>query len=91
MKGEMMNNFILQLIAGLNKSKSMEQIKSDAKNLGDIKIPLVGTLNKAKTRAQIKQDLAAMNGTINLTGKFNQKRCCYISTASNTTGTEDSQ
>lgn len=68
-----MNNFILQLIAGLNKSKSMEQIKSDAKNLGDIKIPLVGTLNKAKTRAQIKQDLASMNGTINLTGKFNQK------------------
>lgn len=68
-----MNNFILQLIAGLNKSKSMEQIKSDAQKLGDIKTPLVGTLNKAKTRAQIKQDLASMNGTINLTGKFNQK------------------
>ena len=68
-----MNNFILHLIAGLNKSKSMEQIKSDAQKLGDIKTPLVGTLNKAKTKAQIKQDLASMNGTINLTGKFNQK------------------
>lgn len=68
-----MNNFILQLVAGLSKSKSMEQIKSDAQKLGDIKTPLVGTLNKAKTRAQIKQDLASMNGTINLTGKFNQK------------------
>lgn len=68
-----MNNFILQLVAGLSKSKSMEQIKSDAQKLGDIKTPLVGTLNRAKTKAQIKQDLALMNGTINLTGKVNQK------------------
>ena len=67
------SNFWIDLVATLKKGQSKKQVQSDAKNLGDIKIPLVGTLNKAKTRAQIKQDLASMNGTINLTGKFNQK------------------
>lgn len=68
-----MNNFIIDFIADLHKSKSKKQIQSDAKNLGNIKVPLIGTLNKAKTKAQLKQDLASLNGTINLTGKVNQK------------------
>lgn len=67
------NNFILDLIAGLKKAQSKKQVQADAKNLGDIKVPLIGTLNKARTRAQLKQDLASMNGTVNLTGKFNKK------------------
>ena len=67
------NNFIIDLIAGLHKSKSKKQVQSDAKNLGEIKVPLIGTLSKAKTKAQLKQDLASLNGTINLTGKVNQK------------------
>ncbi len=67
------NNFIIDLIASLKKSQSKEQVREDAKNLGDIKIPLVGTLNKTKTRAQLKQDLASLNSTVNLTGKVDKK------------------
>lgn len=67
------NNFILDLIAGLKKAQSKKQVQTDAKNLGDIKVPLIGTLNKAKTKAQLKQDLASLNGTVNLTGKVNKK------------------
>jgi len=66
-------NFLIDLIASLKKGASKKQIQEDAKNLGDIKVPLVGTLNKAKTRAQLKQDLSSMNETVNLTGKFNSK------------------
>ena len=69
----MAENFIIELIASLKKGASKKQVQTDAKNLGDIKVPLVGTLNKTKTRAQLKQDLASMNGTVNLTGKFNSK------------------
>lgn len=67
------NNFWIDLVASLKKAQSKKQIQSDAKNLGDIKVPLIGTLNKTKTRAQLKQDLASLNGTINLTGKVNKK------------------
>ncbi len=69
------NNFLIGLTAFLNKDKSKTQIQSDAKQLGDanIKVPLVGTLDKAKTKVQLRQDLASMKGTINLTGKVNQK------------------
>lgn len=67
------NNFIIDLIASLKKSQSKKQIQTDAKKLGNIKVPLIGTLNKSKTRAQIKQDLASLNGTLNLTGKVDKK------------------
>ena len=68
------NNFFnLGLIAFLEKARSKKQIKADAKNLGDIKVPLIGTLNKAKTKAQLKQDLASINGTVNLNAKVNKK------------------
>ncbi len=67
------NNFIIDLIAHLKKSQSKKQVQTDAKNLGDIKVPLIGTLNKTKTRAQLKQDLASLNGTVNLTGKVDKK------------------
>lgn len=70
----MENNFLINLVAKLHKSKSKSQISKDAKEIGEnIKIPLTGTLNKAKTRTQIKRDLASINGTINLKGKVNQK------------------
>lgn len=36
-------------------------------------MPLIGTLDKVKTRAQLKKDLASLNGTVRLTGKFDQK------------------
>ncbi len=67
------NNFWIGLIADLKKAQSKKQVQTDAKNLGDIKVPLIGTLNKARTKAQLKQDLASMNGTVNLTGKMNKK------------------
>lgn len=67
------NNFIIDLIAHLKKSQSKKQVQTDAKNLGDIKVPLIGTLNKTKTRAQLKQDLSSLNGTVNLKGKVDSK------------------
>ena len=67
------NNFWIDLVAALKKTQSKKQIKSDAKNLGDIYVPLIGKLNKSKTKAQLKQDLASLNGTVNLTGKVNKK------------------
>lgn len=67
------NNFWVNLVASLKKGQSKKQIQTDAKNLGEIKVPLVGTLDKAKTRAQLKKDLASLNGTVKLTGKFDQK------------------
>lgn len=66
------NNFIIELIARLNKSASKKQVQTDAKNLGKIKIPLIGTLNKRQTKQQIKQDLASLNETVNLTGKVDK-------------------
>lgn len=67
------NNFWVNLVAFLKKGQSKKQIQTDAKNLGEIKVPLTGTLDKAKTRAQLKKDLASLNGTVKLTGKFDQK------------------
>jgi ABC-type transporter Mla subunit MlaD len=66
------NNFILDLIASLLQSKSKKQIQEDIKNMGDIKFPLVGTLSP-KTKAQLKKDIASLNGTVNLTGKIDNK------------------
>lgn len=66
------NNFIIELIARLNKSASKKQVQTDAENLGKIKIPLIGTLNKRQTRQQIKQDLASLNETVNITGKVDK-------------------
>ena len=67
------DNFIIELLAMLKKSESKKQIKSDIKDLGDIKIPLIGALSKTKTRAQLKQDLSSLNGTVKLTGKVDKK------------------
>ena len=60
-------------MATLDKIQSKKQLMRDAKNLGDIKVPLIGTLNKSKTRAKLNQDLKTLNGTVNLTGKVNKK------------------
>lgn len=42
------NNFILDLIAGLQKARSKNQIKADIKAMGDINIPLTPTITTAK-------------------------------------------
>ncbi|EOS26550.1 hypothetical protein C806_01286 [Lachnospiraceae bacterium 3-1] len=75
-KGElfMAENFIIDLIASLKKSQTKKQIKEDVKNLGDIKVPLIGTLKKSQTKKQIKEDLSSINGTVNLSGKVNNKK-----------------
>ena len=49
-----MNNFILQLVAGLSKTKSKQQIKSDAKSLGDMYVKLIGNLDMPKQGKQSK-------------------------------------
>ncbi len=70
-----MNNFILQLVAGLNKIKSKQQIKSDAKSLGDMKfVKLIGNLDMPKTRKAIKAQLKGLNNlTFNITPNVNTK------------------
>ena len=57
----MQDNFILDLIASLQKSKSKQQIKADVKNLGDIYVKLIGNLDMAKTRQNIKNQLKGFN------------------------------
>ncbi len=69
-----MNNFILQLIAGLSKTKSKQQIKSDAKSLGDMYVKLIGNLDMPKTRKAIKAQLKGLNNlTFNITPNVNTK------------------
>lgn len=70
-----MNNFILQLVAGLNKTKSKQQIKSDAKSLGDMKfVKLIGNLDMPKTRKAVKAQLKGLNNlTFNITPNVNTK------------------
>lgn len=68
------NNFIIDLIAGLKKTASKQQIKSDVRALGDIPIKLVGNLNITKTRQNIKNQLKGLNNlTFNITPKVNTK------------------
>lgn len=57
-------NFILDLIAGLNKTRSKQQIKADVKALGDIYVKLIGNLNMTKTRQYIKNQLKGLNNMI---------------------------
>ena len=70
-----MNNFILQLVAGLSKTKSKQQIKLDAKSLGDMKfVKLIGNLDMPKTRKAIKAQLKGLNNlTFNITPNVNTK------------------
>ena len=69
-----MNNFILQLVAGLSKTKSKQQIKSDAKSLGDMYVKLIGNLDIPKTRKAIKAQLKGLNNlTFNITPNVNTK------------------
>lgn len=68
------NNFILQLIAGLSKTKSKKQIKSDAKSLGDMYVKLIGNLDIPKTRKAIKAQLKRLNNlTFNIIPNVNTK------------------
>ena len=69
-----MNNFILQLIASLSKTKSKQQIKSDVKSLGDMYVKLIGNLDMPKTRKAIKAQLKGLNNfTFNITPNVNTK------------------
>lgn len=69
-----MNNFILQFVAGLSKTKSKQQIKSDAKSLGDMYVKLIGNLDMPKTRKAIKAQLKGLNNLIyNITPNANTK------------------
>ena len=71
---EEQNNFWIDLVASLKKAQSKKQIQSDAKNLGDIYVPLIGKLSpKSKTIAQLKKDLSGVEIPVNLTGKVNKK------------------
>ena len=66
------NNFILDLIAGLQKTRSKQQIKTDIKALGDIYIKLIGNLNLPKTRQEIQKQLRSLNNmSFNISGKVN--------------------
>lgn len=68
------NNFILNMIAGLQKTKSKQQIKADAKALGDLYVKLIGNLDMPKTRKYIKNQLKGLNNmTFNITPTMNSK------------------
>ena len=69
------NDFIVNLVAGLSKTKSKQQIKSDAKSLGDMKfVKLIGNLDMPKTRKAIKAQLKGLNNlTFNITPNVNTK------------------
>ena len=69
------NDFIVNLVAGLSKTKSKQQIKSDAKSLGDMKfVKLIGNLDMPKTRKAIKAQLKELNNlTFNITPNVNTK------------------
>lgn len=68
------NNFWIDLVAALEKEQSKKQVQSDAKNLGDIYVPLIGKLSpKSKTKAQLKKDLSGVEIPVKLTGKVNKK------------------
>lgn len=70
------NNFILDLIAGLKKTASTKQIKSDIKQIENpgLKIKLIGFLNKTKTREQLKKDIANIEVPVQLTGKLDKTK-----------------
>ena len=57
------NNFILNMIAGLQKTKSKQQIKADAKSLDDLYVKLIGNLDMPKTRKYIKNQLKGLIDT----------------------------
>ena len=68
------NDFIVNLVAGLSKTKSKQQIKSDAKSLGDMYVKLIGNLDMPKTRKAIKAQLKGLNNlTFNITPNVNIK------------------
>ena len=68
------NNFLINLIAGLSKTKSKQQIKSDTKSLGDMYVKLIGNLDMPKTRKAIKAQLKGLNNLkFNITPNVNTK------------------
>lgn len=68
------NNFILDLIAGLKKTQSKQQIKADVKTLGDFYLKLIGNLDMPKTRKYIKNQLKGLsNNTFTITPAVNSK------------------
>ena len=68
------NDFIVNLVAGLSKTKSKQQIKSDAKSLGDMYVKLIGNLDMSKTRKAINAQLKGLNNlTFNITPNVNTK------------------
>lgn len=70
----MQQNFLLNLIAGLNKSQSKRQIKADTKSLVDLYVKLIGNLDMPKTRKAIKAQLKGLNNlTFNITPNVNTK------------------
>lgn len=68
------NNFIVDLIAGLKKTQSKQQIKTDVKALGDFYLKLIGNLDMVKTRKYIKNQLKGLsNNTFTITPTVNTK------------------
>ena len=67
------NNFILGLIGGLEKIKSIKQIKADLKTFGDVYMKLVGNLDIPKTRKYIKNQLKGLNLSFTMTPTVNTK------------------
>ena len=68
------NNFIVDLIAGLKKTQSKQQIKADVKALGDFYLKLIGNLDMVKTRKYIRNQLKGLNNnTFTVTPTINTK------------------
>lgn len=68
------NNFIIDLLGSLQKTRSKQQIKADVKALGDLYVKLIGNLDLPKTRKYIKNQLKGLsNNTFTITPTINSK------------------
>lgn len=80
----MANNFFVALIAALDKKRSKKQIEADAKNLGNIYVPLIGKLNQTKTQQNVEKQIKGKNVTnIELTPTINSKALEKVITETN--------
>ena len=67
------NNFIIDLIAALDKVRSKLQIQTDIKSLGDLYVSLIGNLNIQKTIKNIKSQSKTLNNAITINPTVNTK------------------
>ncbi len=68
-------NFVIRLLAELEKARSEKQIKQDIKSFGDIYVKLIASLQKGKSKKQIKTDAKSLGDMqVKLTGSLDMPK-----------------